>query len=490
MQMTINRRFALALASLLLGWVSVADGQPVIDYSKPDLRANWHTLVPVFTGEAHNPKADQQNLIGKPNIEGLAVDKQGASYAICNTRTGTAGKRKYQTMLVKCDASGTRVWQRPIGDEKTPATAFQLTLDAKDNVYVAGWTSIRIGAQPSNGGLAISFTSDGRQRWSHNLHLKDVKNNSGYWALAVDDQSVCLVGTVTTDLVRDEASILITRLSLEGRPNWSQKFETEQQTMREPSAGITITPKGTICALGVSSTAFIPGARDISRRTVGFVVATDGRGRKLWRTELGLNLNADIPADMMTSVVRSIDHDKDGNLYVVGSCSPLEPMRLDPRVRRNFPAAMMKQHHIFIAKLSERGELLWTRSINEVHNDPTEGPIKPQRVRVAPSGEVYVYGEWNKTPAMLRMDDQGKPLSFSSFAQWRMYDPSDFDFAPDGRHAIIFGQYVVPEPQPNGGLFVKPGEVPRPVTTKGFPPHFFVAEVNLNGPEPVAPGRP
>jgi len=120
---------------------------------------------------------------------GIAVGPDGSVYAVGSVGESVFGQPyaggNSDLLLVKYSSDGVRRWTRLLGSSMTD-TGYGVTVDAAGDVFVTGWVSASVGAQPYAGGedvLVAKYSSDGELRW---VAMRGGSSNDRGYGIAVD----------------------------------------------------------------------------------------------------------------------------------------------------------------------------------------------------------------------------------------------------------------------------------------------------------------
>lgn len=459
-----------ALSFMALVFVSSAVmSSSVSAEPKIDLAGDWVDLIPLYSGA---PFVKDRDVNRGPDFQmsRVAAGPEGTSYVYCNRMHGNVGHRKSVATLIKYDAEGTRLWQKTI-DAEDESYASDIKVDAAGNIYVTGWVTFLKDRSISGRGFAICLSPTGKPRWEFFAHKPMARVLSRYLALALHGTSVYLVGDYGghPNNERDRASsLLVTRLSMTGKRQWTSEFDSQERETRTSGMGITVTPSGMICVLGNFDYNALPRGNR-GDETYGYAMALDPKGKKLWQTKLGYDIMpAGLPLERAHSLALDVTCDEQGNFYALGS---INVKGGNSRV----PREMLGNLGSFVTRLTPRGRIAWT-SLMPQTNEGSRYIARFQSLRIGygPDKLLYLFGRGKEEPGLLRCDTQGQMLATTYYAKVSRCKAADFDFLPDGS-AVIHGTLDLTK----GRLFGQAPADPDPEGVLTAQPYFFISNVGL-----------
>lgn len=172
------------------------------------------------------------NVDEADDAKAVAVDSQGYTYVV-GTTTGDMDAQLNQgssdAYLRKYDAAGNEVWTRMLGATES-ATGFAVTVDASDNVIIAGQVQGTLTPTSYGGGydsFVSKYDSSGAEQWTRQAAPYA---NDGALALTTDASGNIFIAGHTSGAIDINATHsggtdgYITRLDSSGTAVWSTQF--------------------------------------------------------------------------------------------------------------------------------------------------------------------------------------------------------------------------------------------------------------------------
>ena len=292
----------------------------------------------------------------------VAVDGGGNVYVAGITLGSLRGQPSVgdkDAFVRKYDALGVELWTRQFGSPESDR-ALGVAVDAKGNVYVAGWTfgalSGQVDAGPNDAFLR-KYGAGGEAVWTRQFGSPERDSASG---VAVDAEGNVYVAGETGGALPDQVSAgrgdaFLRKYAPGGTELWTRQFGYPDSS--DSASSVVVDVEGNVYVAG--STDSTPEFQMPSGERKAFLRKYDSAGGELWSRVIRESFNS------VTSVVV----DEQGNVYVTGSTTG----------RQVLGDAILR-------KFDPTGEELWTRQFGSPQDDLGFS------VAVDREGGVYVAG--------------------------------------------------------------------------------------------------
>jgi hypothetical protein len=242
--------------------------------------------------------------------QSVAVDAAGNAY-VCGHTKGSfdgpnAGDR--DMFLVKLDPMGNQLWARQMG---TPGydLVSSVAVDPSGNVFVTGWTEGELcGPQAGNAdAYLVKFDAAGNRQWAQQFGTPSVETSRSVTADASGNAYVA--GYTFGDLGGPSGGAqdaYLVKFDAAGNELWSHQAGLEG---REYAYAVAVDDAGGVFLGGHTTSDFGgPSAGSYD----AFLVKLDEAGNELWVDQIGTDA---------TDIIRGMDVDGEGNVYVGGYTS-------------------------------------------------------------------------------------------------------------------------------------------------------------------------
>ena len=303
----------------------------------------------------------------------VAVDSEGNIYIIGETKSSdfptknafddTFNGGNSDAFLVKFSKEGELLWSTFLGGSEWEH-GNGLVVDKECNVYVTGTTASpdfptknAFDAKYNGGDIFITkFSKEGELLWSTYLGGNDY--DKGNDITADKEGNVYVTGTTWSSNFPTKNAFdntlngryydsFITKFSKEGELLWSTYLGGNDS---DSGNAIAVDNAGNVYVTGTTWSSDFPTKNAFDNTFNGvedvFISKFSNKGKLLWSTYLGGNRN---------DVGNSIISDKNGNIYITGYT-----YSNDFPVKNGFDDTIGNRSDIFISKLSNKGELLWS----------------------------------------------------------------------------------------------------------------------------------
>ena len=264
------------------------------------------TKTSTTTGSKTSTTKSTDPVLAKTSTAATATDSQGNVYVLGAT-AGDLGNEINRTnaqdvYLSKYDSSGALIWQRLVG-ATTESNPGAITVDANDNVYIAGYTPDNLTPEAvidSVDSFVSKYSSTGEEQWTHQVQAVAPDRAT---SLAVDASGDVYFGGFVSGVINASAtnagltdSFLIKLSGSTGSQTASTQFGT---AAADRAAGVSIASDGNVL---VAST-------ENGHAVIRKLDATD-LTNTLWSVDLG---------DLGTGSIAGLKVDSDGSIFVGGT---------------------------------------------------------------------------------------------------------------------------------------------------------------------------
>lgn len=329
---------------------------------------------------------------------GIAVDSLGNSYAIVTTAS-----TDIVITLVKYNAAGTLQWQKSLNYTAQTDTAYGITVDSSNNIYITGQ------AYATTATLSIcfivKFDTGGNTLWQRSLDTI-AQQDIGYGITTDISGNVYLVGQSSTVTA---AYIFVIKCDSSGVLQWQRSLDVA--TNLDIGRGITVDSSSNVYVVGQANATTIANA-------YVFIVKYNSSGVMQWQRKLESSTTvADIAYGISndgsniyvvgqantaaSSYVFTVKYDTDGNVqwqraldiasqldvgYAIASDSSGNSY-----ITGQVNATTVANSYIFVAKYNTSGVLQWQLQLDSVSAGANIGT----GITIDTSNNVYITGQAN-----------------------------------------------------------------------------------------------
>ena len=328
---------------------------------------------------------------------GIATDSAGnvvASVASTGEYGANFGPLAHptNTVVVKLDSSGARVWSRTMGvanqsrlsgsDHSERATyPAGVATDTENSVYVAGFVAGSLNGQTNSGrqdAFLIKLSSSGNVLWTR---LLGAVGDDGVTGIATNGTNIYLTGYAcgngmrfAGNTIQGPCDVFVSKYDKNGNRLWAKLFGSSRN---DYAAKIAKVSSGGAVVVGTyESTTFNANGFPINRD--GFVIRLDPNGNVIWNKTISSPQN-----DEALAVVAS-----DSVVYVGGKTEG--SLNGTPRTR----TGSTDLTDAFVLQMStSNGNTQWTRFIPGTEGDPTFGFAFVNELGLDATGNVFAMGD-------------------------------------------------------------------------------------------------
>jgi hypothetical protein len=294
----------------------------------------------------------QLGTSGTENAKGVATDSSGNFYVTGRTTGGMDGTNagNYDIYLVKYNSSWTKQWTKQLGTSGRD-TAYGVSTDSSDNVYVTGDTNGGLDGNTNAGSydiFVVKYNSSGTKQWTKQLGTSG--NDTGRGVATDSSDNVYVIGGTNGALDGTNAGnydLILVMYNMNGNKQWTKQLGTSSYDIAngvatDSSDNVYVTggTEGTLDGTNA-------GSRDL------FVVKYNSIGAKQWTKQLGTS-----SYDMANGVAI----DSSANVYVTGYTSG----GLDGNTSAG-------DDDIFLVKYNSSGSKQWTKQLGTSSADNANG---------------------------------------------------------------------------------------------------------------------
>lgn len=287
------------------------------------------------------------------DARGVAVDSAGYVYVVGTSAGDIGGMVNQETpdaYLNKYDAAGQLVWSRLLGST-TEAAGFAVTVDADDNVIIAGQTRDKLSEVAYGGNLdtfVSKFDGDGRELWTR--QAAPYADDAGL-ALTTDAAgNVFVAGYANSALTSGVthaggADATLVKLDASGNTVWNKQFGSSGQDF---ARAVAVDDAGGVYVAAES------GGRAVVRKYDDGDLSQD----PLWEADLGAFGGDDALSGLAVGA--------DGSLYVSGSTA-------NAALNGTIVQAASGGQDGFVAKVGSGGTVDWLSYVGSAGDDQALG---------------------------------------------------------------------------------------------------------------------
>lgn len=152
---------------------------------------------------------------------GVAVDSAGNIYVVGSPEV--SGTRYLG--LIKYNSAGTVQWQTSLKNASTTADGHAITIDASDNIYVAGFGVDLYSVSSQVDGAVAKFDTDGVLQWQRSLSDENTGNEQRLRAIATDSSGNVYVGGFARGYpTPGDYGFLVAKYNSSGTLQWYQQM--------------------------------------------------------------------------------------------------------------------------------------------------------------------------------------------------------------------------------------------------------------------------
>jgi hypothetical protein len=253
------------------------------------------------------------------SAQGLSIDSQGNLYLAGYTSgdlqgNGNAGEE--DLILVKYNSNGDRQWTRQLGSSGDDV-AFASATDSKGNVYAAGYTEGGFDGNTHPGNydiFLVKYDTNGNKQWHKEYGTSDNETIFDITTNASDDVYVAgyTGGTFPNNTSEGNDDIIVIKYDSDGDMKWTKQYGSSGS---DYARGISLDSSNNIYVTGDTSDSF-DNSRDCDNRSVDnygsedlFLIKFLDNSSVVWTKQMGTFSN-DVAFEVAT--------DSLGNSYVTG----------------------------------------------------------------------------------------------------------------------------------------------------------------------------
>ena len=276
----------------------------------------------------------------------------------------------HEFFISKYDRSGVKQFTRQVGVAGEKKVGIAVTIDANDNIFIAGYTTGALDGYAMTGtvdSFISKFNSDGVKQYTRLLGVAG-KETRGY-GIATDDHGNVIVagyteGSLDDNTLTGSRDFFVTKYDNSG----VKQFTRQLGAVNAATVGtaVTVDALGDIFVVGYTEGSLdgntLTGSRDF------FVTKYDPRGVKLFTRQLGAVGAATAGNEVAT--------DPSGDVFVTGATTG----GLDGNARTGL-------HDYFVTKYDPRGVKLFTRQLGVAGREAYGNGVATDAI-----GDVFVAG--------------------------------------------------------------------------------------------------
>jgi hypothetical protein len=315
----------------------------------------------------------------------------GSSAGAIDFGTGklTFGTNGGGGFLADFDEAGKVLWSRSLAPTSTSVWGVSsLARDPGGNIYLSGSFGnnqiLDLGGGPLKAtglfnAFVVKLDPQGHYLWARSFGDGETEFGEKVGVDAAGE--VVLTGTYVAAgpapySTPDGTGVFAARYSASGEPLWSRRFGVWNVNERSVSA---VDPQGDVYLGGTFSgkVDFGGGPLETTSGRTLYLAKLDAKGHHVWSKALG---------GKGSVAVSAIGLDGDGNVLLTGDYNAAADFGGGP-LKSFFPAQTPSLVEPYLAKLSRKGDHLWSRSLGS-----TTAPGSGVALAVAPSGDITVAG--------------------------------------------------------------------------------------------------